>query len=102
MLTGCVGHEAFQVSVLKFKVYVGGARIPMCACAAGCLHLVDVVAGNHHKGRDVGGCTARQTRTLQGGGAEVEHLNLASDARQHCRQQQQQQQEQQTANARQC
>jgi len=25
----CVGHEAFQVSVLKFKVYVGGSRIPV-------------------------------------------------------------------------
>jgi len=25
----CVAHEAFQVSVIKFKVYVGGARIPV-------------------------------------------------------------------------
>ena len=28
-IPGCVGHEAFQVSVLKFKLYVGGARIPV-------------------------------------------------------------------------
>jgi len=25
----CVGHKAFQVSVLKFKAYVGGGRIPV-------------------------------------------------------------------------
>jgi len=34
-LCTCVRHEAFQVSVLKFKVYVGGARIPVDVCVRG-------------------------------------------------------------------
>lgn len=47
-------------------------------------HLVDVIAGDHHKGWDVCCCTAGQTSTLQGGSREVEHLNLATDASKHC------------------